>query len=229
VVIAQRVEAGGHVRGDRPLHDLIPEIVAETELPVLAAGGLVDGADLATVLSLGAQGAVFGTAFIAPPESFAHDYHKRRLIDAQDGDTVLTDLFHINRPQGAKVRALANSATRGERGDPFGAERTVVGHDAGRPTYLFSTESPLRLMTGEFEAMVLDADAGAGVGRVTALVGAAEHHRCRSLGPARGERSSADRIRRIGVAGLSGPRYGRRQLYGLRYPRRAFARLERAV
>jgi NAD(P)H-dependent flavin oxidoreductase YrpB (nitropropane dioxygenase family) len=40
-------------------------------LPVLAAGGLVDGADLATVLSLGAQGAVFGTAFIAPPESFA--------------------------------------------------------------------------------------------------------------------------------------------------------------
>ena len=58
VLIAQGVEAGGHVRGDRPLHELLPKIAAETGLPVLAAGGLVDGADLATVLALGAQGAV---------------------------------------------------------------------------------------------------------------------------------------------------------------------------
>ena len=68
VMIAQGIEAGGHVRGDRRLYDLIPEIVDETKLPVLAAGGLVDGADLATVLSLGAHGAVFGTALIATPE-----------------------------------------------------------------------------------------------------------------------------------------------------------------
>ena len=172
VLIAQGVEAGGHVRGERPLHDLIPEIVADTELPVLAAGGLVDGADLATVLSLGAQGAVFGTALIATPESFAHDYHKRRLIDAQHGDTVLTNAFHINWPCGAKVHVLANSVTRGERGDPFSEIRTVIGDDAGRAIYLFSTESPLRSMTGELEAMALYA--GTAVGRVAAIVGAAE-------------------------------------------------------
>ena len=109
IIIAQGVEAGGHVRGDRPLHDLLPEIVAETALPVLAAGGLADGADLATVLSLGAQGAVFGTALVATPESYAHDYHKQRLVDAEEGDTVLTDAFHINWPRGAKTRVLANS------------------------------------------------------------------------------------------------------------------------
>jgi nitronate monooxygenase len=175
VLIAQGVEAGGHVRGDRPLHELLPEIAAETGLPVLAAGGLVDGADLATVLSLGAQGAVFGTALIATPESFAHSYHKQRLIEAGDGDTVLCDAFHINWPRGAKVRVLANSVTRGERGDPFDRGRTVIGDDAGRPIYLFSTDSPLRSMTGEFEAMALYA--GAGVGRVTAIVGAAERVR----------------------------------------------------
>ncbi len=175
VLIAQGVEAGGHVRGERPLHDLIPEIAAETELPVFAAGGLVDGADLATVLSLGAQGAVFGTALIATPESFAHDYHKQRLIDAQEGDTVLTDAFHINWPRGAKVRVLANSVTRGKCGDPFSGARTVIGDDAGRPMYLFSTDSPLRSMTGEFEAMALYA--GAGVSRVTAIVGTAERVR----------------------------------------------------
>ena len=153
----------------------MPEIVAETGLPVLAAGGLVDGADLATVLSLGAQGAVFGTALIATPESFAHGYHKQRLIDAGDGDTVLTDAFHINWPRGAKVRVLANSVTRGERGDPFSETRTIIGDEAGRPIYLFSTDLPLRSMTGEFEAMALYA--GTGVGRVTAIVGAAERVR----------------------------------------------------
>ncbi len=175
IIIAQGVEAGGHVRGDRPLHDLLPEIVAETALPVLAAGGLADGADLATVLSLGAQGAVFGTALVATPESYAHDYHKQRLVDAKEGDTVLTDAFHINWPRGAKTRVLANSVIRGERGDPFTEVRTVIGDEAGRPIYLFSTESPLRTMSGAFEAMALYA--GTGVGRITNIVGAADRVR----------------------------------------------------
>jgi nitronate monooxygenase len=171
IIIAQGVEAGGHVRGDRPLYDLVSEIVSETKLPVLAAGGLADGADLAAVLSLGAQGAVFGTALIATPESCAHDYHKQRLLDADGADTVLTSAFHINWPPGAKVRVLANSVTRGDRGDPFTNTRTVIGDEGGRPVYLFGTESPLRTMTGAFEAMALYA--GTGVGRLTAIVGAA--------------------------------------------------------
>lgn len=54
------------------------------QAPVLAAGGLVDGADLADVLTTGAQGAVLGTAFIATDESFAHDYHKRRIVESDD-------------------------------------------------------------------------------------------------------------------------------------------------
>lgn len=175
IIIAQGIEAGGQVRGDRPLHDLLPEIVAETALPVVAAGGLADGADLATVLSFGAQGALFGTALIATPESYAHDYHKQRLIDAKEEDTLLTDAFHINWPRGAKVRVLANSATRGERGDPFGRDRVKIGDDAGRPIYLFSTDSPLRSMTGDFEAMALYA--GRGVGRITDILGAADRVR----------------------------------------------------
>jgi nitronate monooxygenase len=175
VLIAQGVEAGGHVRGIRPLHELLPEIAAGTALPVLAAGGLADGADLATVLSLGAQGAVFGTGLIATPESFAHDYHKRRLVEARGEETVLTDAFHINWPAGAKVRVLANSVTRGEQGEPFAGTRTVIGDEEGRPIYLFSTDSPLRSMTGTFEAMALYA--GKGVGRVTSIVEAAERVR----------------------------------------------------
>jgi nitronate monooxygenase len=164
IIIAKGVEAGGHVRGECPLDELVPDIAGQTTLPVLAAGGLVDGADLVTVLALGAQGAVFGTALVATEESFAHEYHKQRLVAAASEDTVLTDAFHINWPRDAKVRALANSVTRGERGDPSGKTRTVIGDDEGRPIYLFSTDSPLRSMTGDFEAMALYA--GAGVGRI---------------------------------------------------------------
>lgn len=175
IIIAQGVEAGGHVRGDRRLHDLVPEIVAETRLPVLAAGGLADGGDLATVLSLGAQGAVFGTALIATPESYAHPYHKQRLLDAHGTDTVLTEVFHINWPVGAKVRVLENSVTRGEHDNSPANDTSIIGDEAGRPIYLFSTESPLRSMTGTFEAMALYA--GMGVGQITEIVGAAERVR----------------------------------------------------
>jgi len=172
ILIAQGVEAGGHVRGDRPLHELVADIAATAAVPILAAGGIMDGADVATVLSLGAQGAVLGTALIATDESFAHAYHKQRLAAAGAGDTVLTDFFHINWPRGAKVRVLPNSVTRGERGDAFCDTRSVIGDEDGRPVYLFSVDSPLRSMTGDFEAMALYA--GMGVGRVRATGSAVE-------------------------------------------------------
>lgn len=172
ILIAQGVEAGGHVRGSLPLAELLPEVVTATNVPVLAAGGLAGGDDLATVLSLGAQGAVFGTALIATHESFAHDHHKQRLLTARSGDTRLTDVFRINWPRGARVRVLASSVTDGRRGTPFAAGRTVIGDEVGRPIHLFSTDSPLRSTTGDLEAMALYA--GQGVGRVDSIVGAGE-------------------------------------------------------
>ena len=119
ILIAQGVEAGGHVRGTTPLELLLPEVVSSSSVPVLAAGGMVDGRDLASALRLGAQGVVIGTAFLALPEFFAHDYHKQRILGAKAEETILTDIFHINWPMGASVRVLRNSTTRGERGDPF--------------------------------------------------------------------------------------------------------------
>ena len=175
MLIVQGVEAGGHVRGERPLHHLLPEVATATTLPLLAAGGISNGADVATVMSLGAQGAVLGTALIATPESFAHDYHRKRLVEASADDTVLTDVFHVNWPKGAKVRVLKNTVTRGERGDPFAGIPTVIGDEKGRRIYLFSTDSPSRDMTGDFEAMALYA--GRGVGGVRSVIGAAERVR----------------------------------------------------
>ena len=175
VLIVQGVEAGGHVRGSTALTDLLPAVTQAVALPLLAAGGLADGADLVDAMALGAQGAVFGTAFAATLESFAHPYHRQRLVDAGRGQTCLTDDFHINWPREARVRVLENSVTRGERGDPDAAVRTVIGDEEGRPIYLFSTDSPLCSMSGDFEAMALYA--GQGVERIDAILPAAERLR----------------------------------------------------
>src|SRR3546814_9333415 len=115
-------------------------------------------------MSLGAQGGVFGTAFLATTESFANAYHKARIVEAA-GETVHTTAFHINWPPGAAVRVLPNSVTRGERGDPFAGERQTIGAEGKRAIYLFSTDSPLRSMTRDFAAM--DLYAGQGAGRLT--------------------------------------------------------------
>ncbi|MGH7778642.1 MAG: NAD(P)H-dependent flavin oxidoreductase [Candidatus Binataceae bacterium] len=95
-VIAQGFEAGGHVRGIVTTLALVPEVRdAIGDLPMLAAGGLADGRGLAAVLALGADGAVFGTRFIASNECAAHPDYKRRLLTAHADETIHTKLYDI--------------------------------------------------------------------------------------------------------------------------------------
>lgn len=172
-LIVQGVEAGGHVYGRQPLEKLLGDVLAVVDIPVAAAGGIATGETVAKLLSHGAQAAVLGTAMLATQESFAHEYHKQRVVDAGLQDTVLTEDFHINWPAHAAVRVLRNSVTRGEHGDPHTqANQQVIGEEEGRPIYLFSTDSPLRSMTGDFEAMALYA--GLGVAQITSIPTAAE-------------------------------------------------------
>ena len=164
IIIAQGMEAGGHVRGIAPLRELLPAVARAVRAPVLAAGGLATGADFVTAMGLGADGVVLGTALMATEESFAHPYHQQRLVEAAAADTVLTGTFHINWPPGAPVRVLRSPVTALR---PEAAGRQVIGEEEGRPIYLFSTDSPLRSMTGDFASMALYA--GTGVGAITAI------------------------------------------------------------
>ncbi|WP_313300904.1 nitronate monooxygenase [Diaphorobacter sp.] len=171
-LIVQGVEAGGHVSGRQPLEALLAAVLAVVDVPVAAAGGISTGEQVAQLMTQGAQAAVLGTALLATQESFAHDFHKQRVVQARADDTVLTEDFHINWPAHAAVRVLRNSVTQGQLGDPFTQARRAIGEEEGRPIYLFSTDSPLRSMSGDFESMALYA--GRGVDAIDSIPTAAQ-------------------------------------------------------
>lgn len=108
-VIAQGVEAGGHVRGTQPAMDLLEATRAAlpAEYPVLSAGGVTGGAEVRVRLDAGAAGVVSGTRFLMTEESDAHPDYKRRLVEG--GETILTELFGAGWPGAHRV--LPNRAT----------------------------------------------------------------------------------------------------------------------
>ncbi|MAQ37114.1 MAG: 2-nitropropane dioxygenase [Thioclava sp.] len=167
VIIAQGVEAGGHVHGRHPAFGLAEQILAQTDLPVVVSGGIATGEGLAAALTIGADGVQCGTAFLATEESFAHPYHKSRITEATGDHTVLTDVFVLNWPKGAAVRVIANSVTESLDGhylghDPDSLPREAIARDGEQPRLRFSTDSPLRTTTGDLEAMALYAGQGVG-------------------------------------------------------------------
>jgi len=109
-VIAQGVEAGGHVRGVVPALELLKRVRAAlpADYPVLLAGGVADAADVREALAAGAVGAVAGTRFLLSNESRAHPEYQRRLLDASE--TALTQLFGAGWPD-ASHRVIPNAAT----------------------------------------------------------------------------------------------------------------------
>jgi nitronate monooxygenase len=132
-IVAQGWEAGGHRGGpvdtgadQPPVRELVPAIRARTALPVIAAGGLMTGAEAADVLALGAQAASFGTAFMGCPEAGTAAVHVHALTHREG--TVVTRAF-----TGRSARALHTSWT-----DLFGD-----GAPAAYPHVHFVT-APLR-------------------------------------------------------------------------------------
>jgi NAD(P)H-dependent flavin oxidoreductase YrpB (nitropropane dioxygenase family) len=108
-VIAQGVEAGGHVRGATPALELLEQVRAAlpSGYPVLLAGGIAGRDDAQAALNAGASATVAGTRFLLAEESRAHPAYKQRLLAAEE--TILTDLFGAGWP--APHRVVANSAT----------------------------------------------------------------------------------------------------------------------
>ncbi|QDT11108.1 NAD(P)H-dependent flavin oxidoreductase [Planctomycetes bacterium K23_9] len=167
VIVAQGVEAGGHLHDTVTSLVLLPQVVDAVSIPVIGSGGFASGRSLVAALALGAQGIHCGTVFVATTESFAHAIHKQKIVESQAGDTIHTDAFALNWPPHSPVRVLKSEATAAIEPHPFGhlpdlIERRQVAEEEGRPIYLMSTDSPLRSMTGDLEKLAMYAGQSAG-------------------------------------------------------------------
>ena len=177
VVIAQGVEAGGHVQGEIGVLALVGELSTTLAVPVIAAGGIADARGVKAAMAAGAAGAMIGTRFLATPEADVHPDWAARLVSAGAADTVLTDLFDGGWP-GAPHRVLRNStyARWDEAGRPAAGSRPGEGELVARHGDLeiprYAADEPRRETTGDLEAMCLYA--GQGVGLVSEIEPAAE-------------------------------------------------------
>jgi nitronate monooxygenase len=157
-IIAQGSEAGGH-RGtfsaqpgtaDIGTLALVPQIVDAVSLPVIAAGGIMDGRGIAAAMMLGASGVQMGTAFVGCPETAVHAAYVERLLMADPGDAVLTDAF-----SGRPMRVLRNRLVD-----------LLEGHRAHRlafPEQLSMTRNLRKAATAASNAEFMSMWAGQGV------------------------------------------------------------------
>lgn len=113
IIVAQGTEAGGH-GATEPLLSLLPAVLSAVDnVPITAAGGLVDGLDVCKVMSLGAQAVLMGTRFYASEESSGTKEQKKHIIEALSEETVRTRVFDYARgynwPELYTARALKNA------------------------------------------------------------------------------------------------------------------------
>jgi len=153
VVVAQGTEAGGHVRGRTSLLPLLSEVLDGVGVPVVAAGGIATGRDLAAVLGCGAAGARIGTRFVASTESGAHPSYVRALISATAADTCLTEAFSVMWPD-APHRVLRSAITAATAHAEGVVGETRVG-DQTMAVPRLSVICPSTETTGHIEAMAL--------------------------------------------------------------------------
>ena len=105
-IIAEGTESGGHV-GEMTTLTLVPQVVDAVQIPVIAAGGIADGRQLAAVFALGASGVQIGTCLLVSEECPIHPAYKEAVIKAKDNGTVVT-----GRIAGTPVRILKNQMAR---------------------------------------------------------------------------------------------------------------------
>ena len=104
--IAEGTESGGHV-GELTTMALVPQVCEVTDLPVIAAGGIASGRQLAAAFALGACGVQVGTCLLVSEECPIHNNYKQAILKAKDSDTTVT-----GRSVNAPVRILKNPMSR---------------------------------------------------------------------------------------------------------------------
>jgi nitronate monooxygenase len=159
-VVAQGIEAGGHLRGTTPLPTLLRQVVPAVEVPVIAAGGIATGSALAEALNAGATAARVGTRFLATAESGAHPQYVAALLAAAADETVYTTAFGEGWPD-APHRVLRSAEERAAAYPDQIVGRAAYG-DRQWDVLRWSAQPPTNFITGAVAAMAMYAGCGVG-------------------------------------------------------------------
>jgi nitronate monooxygenase len=155
VVVAQGGESGGHLQSDVSTIALVTRVADAVDVPVVAAGGIAGGRELAAALALGADGGWLGTRFVATEESAAHEAYRANVADASATDTRRTVQFDVGWPD-QPHRVLADSGFDESASDP------VAHTAAGDPVEANEDIPPLAGMSGDVTALPQYAGQSAG-------------------------------------------------------------------
>ena len=161
-LVVDGAEAGGHPPpSEVGTIVLVRRVVRATRLPVVASGGIADGAGIAALLALGAEAVQLGTRFIATPEANVHDNYKRAVLEAEVDGSCLVG------PRGLPIRQLKNAFS-----EKFSAAARSGVSDAGLEA-LFNTSS-LKKAALEGDVEWGKVEAGQSAGLVNEILPAAE-------------------------------------------------------
>jgi NAD(P)H-dependent flavin oxidoreductase YrpB (nitropropane dioxygenase family) len=170
LVVAQGIEAGGHVRGQVGLLPLLDGVLAAVDVPVVAAGGIASAAGAAAAMAAGADAVRVGTRFLAAEESPAHPSYVEAILGARPEDTVLTETFSVMWPDAPHrvLRSCIDAVTKFD-GEVVG-EMEMPGMTL--PVPRFAVPCPTNATTGAVQAMALYA--GQSVGAIDEVRSVAE-------------------------------------------------------
>jgi nitronate monooxygenase len=172
-IIAQGIEAGGHIRGKLGLLPLLTQVLDVVNLPVLAAGGIGNARSLDAVLAAGAAGARCGTRFVAANESAAHPDYVAALIRAHAEDATRTTLYEVGCPLCPSTHGVLRSAIDAAQSLTDDIAGVIRVGDQTMPIRKFQgVPPPVKAMSGHIEAMCCYA--GQSVGDVRTVQTAAE-------------------------------------------------------
>ncbi len=179
VLVAQGIEAGGHVCGTMPARVLLSAVRERVpHVPVIVAGGMADADDVADMMKAGADAVCLGTRFICATEANAAPIYQRLIVEAGTDATTIGEIFNQGWPN-APHRVLRNSTVRlwEEAGRPTSGARPGQGDRLatmadGRAIERYVFAMPRADMKGDLEALALYA--GEGAARIREVLPAAE-------------------------------------------------------
>ncbi|WP_042220661.1 NAD(P)H-dependent flavin oxidoreductase [Oceanobacillus manasiensis] len=150
IIVVQGSEAGGH-RGNflksnnesmMGIMSLIPQVVDNVSIPVIAAGGIMDGRGFMASLCLGAQGVQMGTAFLTCLESGANELHKTAILNAKEDQTVVTRSFSGKWARGIQNEFISSMRANEQQLPAFPVQNSLTkdirkaGASQGKPEFM---------------------------------------------------------------------------------------------